>query len=257
MRLLTISRFTHIFNCSLARLCGVALFLLSSGSTAEPLRVSVASNFADTMRDLINHYVAAGGARPELVIGSSGKLYAQIVQGAPFDLFFSADVARPKALEDAGLTVAGSRRSYALGQLVLWPAAENAEPQLRSFRYRRFAIANPRLAPYGRAAMAVLEKLVVVPAGRSQLVFGENIAQAYQFVYSGNADAGLVAQSQMQPGDDYWIIPSDWYPAIEQQAVILQNSRELAAAKEFMAFIDSDAAAAVIVAAGYRQPTGQ
>ncbi len=237
---------------SMALLCGLLLPWAAS-SSAAPLRVSVASNFAGTMRDLVSDYTLQSGMPVQLIIGSSGKLYAQIGQGAPFDLFFSADAERPAALEAAQLIVPGSRTSYAYGELVLWPASDSPAQQLETFNYRRFAIANPRLAPYGRAASAVLDRLSVLSNTETTLVMGENIAQTYQFISSGNADAGLVARSQMTPEDHFWPIPSDWYPPIEQQAVILRASRKIDEAKKFMTFIKSDAARAKITAAGYRQ----
>ena len=230
-----------------------ALFFNASFAQAE-LRLAVAANFAETMEALAEDYQASTGDKVSVVRGSSGKLYAQIVQGAPFDIFFSADVDRPKSLEANGLIVAGSRQPYALGQLVLWPAGPNPEESLRQFAYTRFSIANPRLAPYGKAAIEVLTGLEILDKAQSQLVRGENISQAYQYVYSGNAEAGLLARSQMRGGDDYWDIPTDWYDPIEQQRVVLKSSRNQAAAEQFLAFMETEAAKARILSAGYRLP---
>ena len=218
------------------------------------LRLAVAANFAETLTELADDYATTTGVKVTVIRGSSGKLYAQIVQGAPFDIFFSADVDRPKALEASGLIVAGSRQTYALGQLVLWPANGNAEAALRTFGYSRLAIANPRLAPYGKAAIEVLARLGIVDKAQSRLVRGENISQAYQYVFSGNADAGLLSRSQMNGNDEYWVIPASWYTPIEQQRVVIKNSDNKAAAMRFLAFLQTDASRARISAAGYQLP---
>ena len=230
------------------------LAMLCCAHSHAQLRVAVAANFAETLTELAADYSISSGDKVTVIRGSSGKLYAQIVQGAPFDIFFSADVDRPKALEANGLIVTGSRQTYALGQLVLWPASGDAETALRAFAYARFAIANPRLAPYGKSALEVLTRLGVLEKAQSRLVRGENISQAYQYVFSGNADAGLLSRSQMGGNDEYWVIPAGWYTPIEQQRVVIKNSENKAAAMRFLAFMQTQASRARILAAGYQLP---
>ena len=233
----------------------LSLWLLGTVAQAHAeLRLAVAANFADTLEALAADYQASTGDKVTVVRGSSGKLYAQIVQGAPFDIFFSADADRPKALEAKGLIATGSRQPYALGQLVLWPAGPTPEDALKAFAYGRFSIANPRLAPYGKAAMEVLTKLAILDKAQPRLVRGENISQAYQYVYSGNAEAGLLARSQMRNDDDFWEVPTNWYAPIEQQRVVMKNSKLQRAAEQFLAFMQTEAAEARILGAGYRLP---
>lgn len=229
--------------------------VLGAGLVKAELRLAVAANIADTMEAIATDYQQQTGQSLAVIRGSSGKLYAQIVQGAPFDVFFSADVNRPKALASRGLIVEGSRQTYALGRLVLWPAEPSAEQTLRAFNYPRFAIANPRLAPYGRAASEVLTKLGIRP-GKNQLVRGENISQAYQYVHSGNAAAGLLARSQMRVDDRFWELPRSWYQPIEQQRVVLVNSQNRAAAERFLQYLNTPRAQQILRDAGYDLPEG-
>ena len=241
----------------LNRLFGLLLICVWSGAAvAAPLRIAVAANFAPTLEKLAAHYATLGGVSPELVRGSSGKLYAQIRQGAPFDMFYSADIARPKALEESGFVVDGSRQDYARGRLVLWPVNKDGQRELAAFHYSRFAIANPRLAPYGRAAQDVLRHFKLEKPAVKRLVVGENIAQAYQFVHSKNADAGLLARAQMPPSStDYWLIPDDWHRPIRQQRVVLTRCDDIEAARAFLAFLQTDIAKQIIRNDGYQLPT--
>jgi molybdate transport system substrate-binding protein len=231
----------------------------------QGLRIAVAANFARTMTSIASAYEQQTGNSISLISGSTGKHYAQIVNGAPFDLFFAADAERPALLEKSGLAVAGSRHTYAYGQLVLWsPDSTMIDPDLTvlhedAFRY--LAIANPRLAPYGRAAKETLQNQQLWDSVQGKLVRGENIAQTFQFVYSGNAQLGFVARSQLKAADgtndialsqgSFWLVPAELHQPIEQQSVILRPS---AAADEFMAFMQSAQARQIILDHGYALP---
>jgi len=238
----------------------MALMIGCSAVNAEIVRVAVAANFLGTLRALAPSFQQQSGHRVQLVAGSTGKHYAQIRNGAPFDVFLAADVQRPLLLEKAGVGVPGSRMTYALGQLVLWsplPGKVDHEGKvLDRGDFRRLAIANPRLAPYGRAAREVLEARQLWRGLQPKLVRGENIAQAFQFVVTGNAQLGFVALSQLtgpggeQPGS-WWRVPGHLYRPIEQQALQIHDT---AGAGAFMQFLRSPGARAEIEAHGYRVP---
>jgi len=223
---------------------------------ADQIRVATASNFRAAMVDIATLFEQESGHEVTLIPGSSGKHYAQIVNGAPFDAFFSADEERPLRLEKAGLAIAGSRFTYAIGKLVLWsPQAGLVDAQgavLKGAGFRHLAIANPDLAPYGRAAKEVLLSFGLWDEIGDRLVRGENVNQAFQFVHSRNAELGLVAFSQLKAapaGGSYWLIPQQHYRAIEQQAVLLS---EKLAARDFVEFIQSEESREMIVNHGYR-----
>lgn len=236
-----------------------AMVLLAQGVTAAPLRVAVASNFVQVARALAKDFEQHTGQDVQLVVGSTGRHFAQIRHGAPFDLFLAADSRRPLRLEQEGEAVPGTRFTYALGQVVLWspqPALVDSQGDvLRSGRFQHLSIANPRLAPYGRAARQVLQSLGLWARLGNRLVRGENVGQAYQFVKSGAAELGFVALSQVPDADgtggSIWRVPQHLYAPIEQQAV--QLSRHPAAA-EFLSFLRGDSARDVIRASGYGLP---
>jgi molybdate transport system substrate-binding protein len=195
-------------------------------------------------------------------VGSTGKFYAQISNGAPFDVFLSADDETPVRMEREKLAVAGSRFTYAIGKLALWSATagvvdSNGEV-LRKGAFKRLAIANPKLAPYGAAAQQAMEKLGVWSAVQGKLVFGENIAQTQQFVASGNADLGFVAFSQIQDGGraggSHWLVPQAQYDFIRQDAVLLPRGAENPAARAFLDFLRTSTARDLIRTAGYDLP---
>ncbi len=236
-----------------------------SASHAEEITIAVAANFANTARELAAEFEQRTDHTVQIASGSTGAHYAQIRQGAPFDVFFAADVKTPEQLEMEGATIADSRFTYARGQLVLWspkPGLIDAEARvLRDGNFRHLAIANPRLAPYGLAAqqtLETLETLALFDGLQNKLVRGENIAQAHQFVHSGAADLGFVALAQVidreQPGKiagSYWLVPHKYYSPIEQQAVLLKDKQ---AARDFLAFVKSDTGKAIIQAYGYEVP---
>jgi molybdate transport system substrate-binding protein len=237
----------------------VALGLPMSLRAAE-VQVAVAANFTAPMRAIAAAFEQDTGHKALLAFGSSGKFYAQIRNGAPFQVFLSADDEKPARLEQAGMAVAGTRFTYAIGQLALWSAkagyVDNKGEVLKQGAYAHLAIANPKLAPYGAAAIEVLKNLGLLETVQPRLVQGENIAQTYQFVASGNAELGFVALSQVTRDGKLtqgsaWIVPAHLHAPIRQDAVILANGKGNAAASALMAYLKSDKAKAVIRAYGY------
>lgn len=228
-----------------------------------PVRVAVAANFRAVLEDLAADYQRThAGVRIDVISGSTGKLFAQIVAGAPFDLFLAADQERPQRLVATGQVAQGMRHTYAVGRLVLWdPRAARVDgpARLRAGGFRRLALANPDLAPYGAAAQAVLRELELEQALEGRLVFAENVAQAFAFVRSGNAAVGFVALSQLRTLPPS-VIGAYWEPAlpealaIRQDMVLLARAEGNEGAQAFYAFLRSDAARAQIEAAGYRLP---
>jgi molybdate transport system substrate-binding protein len=222
---------------------------------AAPVGVAVASNFANVMPALAERFRQASGHELVVSTASTGKLYAQILHGAPYDVFLAADDEHPRRLEAEGRAVPGSRFTYAVGRLALWsPQAGLAlgPETLRRAGFRRLAVANPRLAPYGAAAREVLAGLGLWDGLQPRLVFGENIAQAYQFVASGNAELGLVALAQVQQGQgSRWLVPESLHTPLRQDAVLLARAQASPAALAFLAFLRSDAAQAFIRGQGY------
>ncbi len=242
---------------ALSWLLSAWLLLPSYSASSAEIRVAVASNFAATMRTISARFEQQSDHRVTLIIGSTGKHYAQIHNGAPFDLFFAADSRRPQLLESDGSAVAGSRFTYAIGRLVLWSPTvglvEDGGQVLENGNFRYLAIANPRLAPYGKAARQLLLQRQLWDKLQHRLVQGENIGQALQFVRSGNAELGLVAWSQLRrPGvpiaGSYWLVPQSLHAPIEQQAVLLTDHP---AARDFLAFVKGPQALAVINDFGY------
>jgi molybdate transport system substrate-binding protein len=240
------------------------LSVVSLHIKAETTHVAVASNFSHTMRALVQAFSKVSEHKVLFSYGASGKFYAQIKQGAPYDLFFSADQIKPSALKNEGLIVAGSQFTYAIGRLVLFSGQAdltgNIETQLKQGLYNKLAIANPKLAPYGAAALQVLAHLGVKVAAQSKFVQGENVAQIYQFVSTGNADLGFVALSQVigQVADinqlnteNYWVVPQVMHQPVKQDVVMLKRGAKNNAAVTFISFIRSPKAQAIIAQQGY------
>lgn len=230
----------------------VVYLTMPSCVAAEELKVAVASNFLPAMKQLATQYQANSDNTISIISGSSGKHFAQISHGAPFDLFFSADQERPELLEQQGLAVAGSRFTYALGRLVLWSSTLPRVDALtlKQARFKRLAIANPRLAPYGRAARQALLALGEWQNLEHHLVRGENVGQTLQFVATGNAELGLIAASQLVKlsAGTSWTVPTDLYEPIKQQVVLLADG---VAARDFLAFVRGVEGSAVIKQHGY------
>jgi molybdate transport system substrate-binding protein len=249
----------------------LVFFLLPSNAAnsraqGRELRVAAAADLEFAMQDLAEEFEKQSASKLAVTYGSSGNFFAQLQNGAPFDLFFSADIDYPQKLEAAGLTVPGSLYSYAVGRIVIWlppdskiDLAKQGWNALLDPRVQKIAIANPEHAPYGRAAVAALQKAGIYRQVQSKLVLGENISQAAQFVQSGNAQAGIVAFSlavspAMKDGQR-WEIPSSMYPALEQGAVILKDAQNKESATAFLEFIKTAAARATLAKYGFTIPT--
>lgn len=225
---------------------------------AAEVYVGVASNFSSTARQIAAKFNEETKHTAHLSFGSSGKLFAQIRQGAPFSLFLSADTAKPEAL--AALDMVAERRTYAVGKLVLWipdPTDQPWQSQLLDQAIGKIAMANPRLAPYGHAARQVLENTGLETTA-DRWITGENIAQTFQFVSSGNAGAGFIAKSQIGAiGSSHVLVlelPTNLYDPIEQDVVLLKSGMQNAAAKDFYDFLASSEVISMIESAGYQVP---
>jgi len=238
------------------------LFLLWAPARllAAEVQVAVAANFSAPMQKIAAAFEQATGHKALLAFGSTGRFYAQVRNGAPFQVLLAADDETPARLEKEGLAVSGSRFTYATGRLVLWsasPGVVDAQGEvLRRPGPGKVAIADPRLAPYGAAAMQVLQALGIAQVLQPRLVQGESIAQAYQFVSTGNAAMGFVALSQVTRGGridqgSAWVVPPNLHTPIRQDAVLLATGKDHPAAAALMAFLRSDAARAIIRAHGY------
>jgi len=250
----------------LLRWRAVALFSLlvsSSAGWASEVRLAVAANFAAPMRSLAQSFEKATGHKVVVALGATGQLYAQIKNGAPFDVLLAADDETPKKLESEGLAVSGSRATYAIGRLVLWSKRDGLIDAKGEFlstgRFDRIAIANPKLAPYGLAAIEVIEKLGLTQAIKPKVVEASNITQAHQFVASGNAEIGFVALAQVAEGGKIksgsgWIIPESLHSPIQQDLVLLLRGKANPAAQQLIEFLRSENAKAVIRSYGYTLP---
>ena len=227
--------------------------------------VAAASDLTYAMDEIARNFEKATGCLVHLSMGSSGNFLTQIENGAPFDVFFSADIAYPKKLEAEGLADQGSTCLYAIGKLVLWTRKDSRVdidkgfPALREPAVRKIAIANPEHAPYGRAAEEALRRAGVYDAVKERLVLGENISQAAEFVDSGNADAGILALSlvvspAMKGKGRAWDIPEDLYTPIQQGAVILRGAANPQGARQFLDYIKMPATAALLERYGFALP---
>lgn len=234
--------------------------LLAGAASAEEVQVAVATNFSAPMQAIAAAFEKDTGHKVRLAFGSTGKFYAQIKNGAPFQVLLSADGETPARLEREDMAVAATRFTYAIGKLALWSAREGMVDDrgdvLRKGSYAHLAIANPKVAPYGAAAIEVLKRLSLLEAVQPRLVQGENIAQTYQFAASGNAELGFVALSQITRDGKLikgsaWFVPGNLHVPIRQDAVILVNGKDNAAASALMTYLKSDKAKAVIRAYGY------
>ena len=230
------------------------------GAFAAEVQVAVAANFTAPMQKIAADFEKDTGHQARLAFGSTGKFYAQIRNGAPFEVFLSADDETPARLEREGLAVAGSRFTYSIGQLALWSArpgyVDDKGEVLRQGAFAHLALANPKLAPYGAAALETLNRLGLLTSLQARFVQGENIAQTFQFVSTGNAELGFVALSQVSEGGKLkagsaWIVPPAMHAPIRQDAVVLLRGRDNPAALALMKYMKSDKARAIISAYGY------
>jgi molybdate transport system substrate-binding protein len=238
----------------------LSLMIMHGVAQAGQVSIAVAANFTDATRQIVPLFEQASGHQVKVSFGSTGKLYAQIENGAPFEVFLAADTKRPMKAEQAGLAVAGSRFVYAQGKLALWSSKpglfSDGETYLKAGGFTRLAIANPKTAPYGLAAQQVLEHMGVWPRLQPKLVRGDSIAQTFQFVATANAEAGFVAYSQVKAWQgtvgSAWEIPADYYAPINQAAVLLKKGATNPAAQAFLDFLHGHAARQVIEHYGYR-----
>ena len=240
-------------------LCLLFLTICPATSSAEGVRVAVAANFLAPLNAIVLAFEQDTGHAAVVSSGSSGKLYAQVKHGAPFDVFFSADVARPKLMEEEGLAVQGSRFTYAVGRLTLWGPGPtmiegNGTSMLLSDHVEHVAIANPTTAPYGAAAKEVLQALGLWERLQDRLVRGENIGQTFHFVFSKNAQLGFVALSQVlavNGAGNRWDVPTHLYAPLRQQAVLLRHGQRNEAARAFLDYVKGAPALNVIERFGY------
>ena len=239
---------------ALAALAGAAA---STPAAAADVQVAVAANFTEPAKAIAAAFKAQTGQSVVLVFGSSGQFYTQITQGAPFEVFLSADAERPRKAEQEGLAVPGTRFTYAIGRLVLYSKTpglvDDAGAVLAGGRFEKLAIADPAAAPYGVAAIQTLNTLRLYDRLKPKIVTGASIAQAYQFVATGAAEVGFVALSQVinTPGGSRWLVPEADHAPIDQQAVLLFAGARDPAARAFLAFLKSPTATAIIKRYGY------
>jgi len=260
-------RLARIWACSV-----VILAMIVLGGVCPPpvvwaaeLKIAAASDLNFAFKEVVAEFEKQTGDRVKLTLGSSGNFYSQIENGAPFDLYFSADIRYPEKLIAGGHGVAGSLYKYAVGRIVLWAPRGSAVALDKGFEslvgpsVRKIAIANPKHAPYGRAAVAALEHFKLYDAVRDKLVLGENISQAAQFVESGASDAGIIALSlamapTMKSAGKYWEVPADAHPPIEQGAVILKRSTNQEKARDFLKFLQDSVGQEIMRRYGFVLP---
>ncbi|MDP2902301.1 MAG: molybdate ABC transporter substrate-binding protein [Methylovulum sp.] len=244
----------------------LVVLLPTANVLAGQVLVAVASNFAKPMEEIALEFKKTTGHSAELSFGASGKFVAQIENGAPFQVFLSADEKKPEKLTESGFAVAGTQFTYALGKLVLWSAKLgyiDAEGKVLSAgNYKHLAIADPKLAPYGAAALEVLNGLGLEGRTKPLLVLGENISQTQQFICTGNAELGFIALSQVikdgKIGEGSgWIVPADNYALIRQDAILLKTGADNPAAKALLDFLASDKALSIIEKYGYGLAKGK
>ncbi len=241
-----------------------ALLLVAGMAQADAVSVAVAANFSGPMKRISAEFEKTSGHKVALSFGSTGKFYAQVKTGAPFEVLLAADDEIPGKMEQEGLAVKGSRFTYAIGKLVLWSAKEAIVDGdgdiLKRGSFEHLAVANPKLAPYGAAGVQTLQALGVYDAIAPKLVQGENIAQTYQFIVTGNALLGFVALSQVIGGDgktksgSAWIVPEKYYTPIRQDAVLLARGKDKTAAVELLKFLKTPYAVRIIQSYGYGLP---
>jgi len=236
------------------------VLVLASGAQATEVSVAVAANFLAPMRLIAQAFEQETGHKVLAAYGATGSLYAQIRNGAPHHVLLSADDTTPKKLEDEGLAVSGSRFTYATGRLALWsrqPGLVDGQGEvLRSGKFRRLAIANPKLAPYGAAALETLTRLGLLEQVRPKLVQGDNIAQAHQFVDTENAELGFVALSQVLTqgqltAGSVWVVPASMHAPLRQDAVLLTRGQDQPAARALLRYLKGDRALAIMRSYGY------
>ncbi|MCY1439317.1 Molybdate-binding protein ModA [compost metagenome] len=246
-----------------SRRCAALLLSLMplAAALAGEVQVAVAANFTAPMQAIAAEFAKDTGHKALLAFGATGKFYAQIHNGAPFEVFLAADEATPAKLESEGAALAGSRFTYAIGTLVLWSATpgyvDDQGAVLKKDQFKHLAMANPKTAPYGVAAQAALAKLgIAEEALKGRLVLGENITQTHQFVATGNAELGFIALSQVYrdgklSGGSAWIVPAEYHAQIRQDAVLLAKGQDNPAAAALLDYLKGPKASALIRSYGY------
>ena len=232
----------------------LSILLFTATATAGEVKIAVAANFTAAMKQIAKGFEQTTGHKTRISYGSTGKLYAQILHRAPFEVFLSADSERPQLLVKKRL--ADQQFTYAIGKLALWssdPIRDVSKAGLKRGDFKRIALANPKTAPYGAASVKVMEQLGVAKALRPKWVRGDNIAQTHQFIATGNAEVGFVALAQIVLNNQgkHWVIPQDLYEPIHQDAVLLTKGKSNPAASAFLAYLKSDEARKVIGSYGY------
>lgn len=248
----------RIFAALIAAALSVPVVILPTAALSAETKIAVAANFTAAAKDIAKAFEAKTGHKAVLAFGSTGKLYTQIANGAPFEAFLAADQKRPQKAETEGLAVAGSRFTYAKGKIVLFSVdaklIDDAGKVLgKPGAFAKLAITNPKTAPYGAAAVEAMEKLGVYAGVKPKLVQGDNLAQTYQFIVTKNAQLGFVAYSQVikAEGGSKWMVPDNLYTPLRQDAVLLKTGEDSEAAKAFLAFLKSDAAHTILKNYGY------
>jgi molybdate transport system substrate-binding protein len=234
----------------------IALVAAIAPARAAEVKVAVAANFTEPVKEIGAMFEKATGHKPIFSFGPTGGFYNQITQAAPFEVFLAADDTTPAKTIKEGYGVAGTSYTYATGKLVLFSKTEGltlGEQALKDGKFAKLSIANPKTAPYGLAAVETMQKLGVYEALKGKIVEGNNIAQAYQFVDTGNAEVGFVAYSQvaLKPGGSRWVVPASMHNLIAQDAVLLKTGADNEAAKAFLAFLKGPEARKVIEKYGY------
>jgi molybdate transport system substrate-binding protein len=238
---------------------------LSFGAEQD-LTIAAASDLNFAFKELVGEFETKTGTKVKLSLGSSGNFFSQIQNGAPFDAYFSADIRYPQKLEESGYAVAGTLYRYAVGRIVVWvpkssrvPVEQGGIEALLDPSVRKIAIANPKHAPYGRAAVSTMEHFKIYDRVKDKLVLGENISQTAQYIESGASDIGIIALAlalapSMKSSGKYWEVPAEAHPPIEQGAVILKNGKSPDAAKTFFEFLKSDHGRAIMTRYGFVLP---
>ena len=242
-----------LFMCS--------VFLMAANAQAAEIKVAVASNFANVLKEIAIEFQKDTGHQLAITPGATGKFYAQISNGAPFDVFLSADDETPRKLAQEGKAIASSQFTYAIGRLALWsPNLEMIDKNadiLKTDKFKFIAIANAKVAPYGQAAVQTMQKLGVLTKIEPRVVQGESISQTYQFVSTGNAQLGFVAMSQIVENGKIkmgsaWIVPEEMHEQLKQDAVVLQSCKHMSACQALIEYLKSEKAKKLMASYGYK-----
>ena len=242
-------------------LCAYGIFVVAANAQAAEIKVAVASNFANTLKEIAVEFQRDTGYQLAITPGATGKFYAQISNGAPFDVFLSADDETPRKLAQEGKAIAASQFTYATGRLALWSPSpdlvdKNADI-LKTDKFKYIAIANAKVAPYGQAAVQTMQKLGVLSKIEPRVVQGESIAQTFQFVSTGNAQLGFVALSQIFENGKIktgsaWIVPEEMHEQLKQDAVVLQSCKNTSACQALMDYLKSEKIKKMMSSYGYK-----